>query len=238
MLVSAPQGNDFEGAVYVYDADSGAELLKLGASDGAQFDGFGIAVDVEDGIAVIGAPGDTHNGVHKCGSAYVFNMSSGQQLMKLVPADSSLNQAFGRSVSISDGKVIIGASGDSEQSLGAGAAYVFDLSTGEELIKFTKPCGVGGTGDSFGFSVAADGDSYSIGALHENGSAGAVYRFAPNESPCYADFNQDGSISILDFLAFQTAWKNHQPGADCNMDQAFTILDFICFKDEIDAGCD
>lgn len=238
VLVSAPQGNNAEGAVYVYDADSGAELHKLAAGDPAPYDGFGVAFDVEDGIAVVGALGDTHNGVHKCGSAYVFNAGTGQQLMKLVPADSSVNQFFGRSVAISDGKVIIGASGDSEQSLGAGAAYVFDLETGEELIKFTKPCGVGGAGDSFGFSVAADGDAYSIGALHENGSAGAVYRFTPNESPCYADFNQDGSISILDFLAFQTAWKNHSPAADCNMDQAFTILDFICFKGEIDAGCD
>lgn len=229
---------DESGAVYVYDADSGVELHKLVASDGETFDAFGIAVAVENSVAVVGALSDTHDGVYKCGSVYVFDTGTGQQIMKLVPADSSINQAFGRSVAISDGKVIIGASGDSELGIGAGAAYVFDLSTGQELMKLTKPCGVGGAGDAFGFSVAADGDSYVVGALHENGSTGAVYRFESTEATCYADFNGDGTLSILDFLAFQNAWKDDQPAADCNGDQTFDILDFICFKDALDAGCD
>jgi hypothetical protein len=54
---------------------------------------------------------------------------------------------------------------------------------------------------------------------------------------CYADFNTDGDLNILDFVAFQQAWKNADPTADCNADADFDILDFVCFQSAFKKGC-
>jgi hypothetical protein len=48
--------------------------------------------------------------------------------------------------------------------------------------------------------------------------------------PCPADINKDGALNILDFVAFQVAWKNVDPKADCDGSGSFTILDFVCFQ--------
>ena len=54
---------------------------------------------------------------------------------------------------------------------------------------------------------------------------------------CAADFNADGSLDILDFVAFQTAFVTHDPSADCDANGAFNILDFVCFQQLFQAGC-
>ena len=56
--------------------------------------------------------------------------------------------------------------------------------------------------------------------------------------PCPADFNKDGSIDVLDFVAFQSAFSVEDPSADCDGDALFKILDFICFQQAFAAGCD
>jgi hypothetical protein len=56
--------------------------------------------------------------------------------------------------------------------------------------------------------------------------------------PCLADFNADGALDILDFVAFQQAFVNRDPAADCNADGALhNPADFICFQQQFIAGC-
>ena len=55
---------------------------------------------------------------------------------------------------------------------------------------------------------------------------------------CYADFNDDGELSILDFVAFQTAFASGDDGADCNGDGQLSVLDFVCFQGAFVAGCE
>jgi len=55
---------------------------------------------------------------------------------------------------------------------------------------------------------------------------------------CYADFNDDGVLNILDFVSFQTAFVGQDPAADCNTEDIFNILDFVCFQGEFVKGCD
>jgi hypothetical protein len=65
-----------------------------------------------------------------------------------------------------------------------------------------------------------------------------LLRVTPSVQPaCPADFNGDGNLDILDFIAFQTAFFAQDPGADCNDDVALDILDFVCFQGEFVAGC-
>jgi hypothetical protein len=54
---------------------------------------------------------------------------------------------------------------------------------------------------------------------------------------CPADFNADGVLNILDFVAFQLAWVAQEPAADCDANGAFNILDFVCFQQLFQAGC-
>jgi hypothetical protein len=56
------------------------------------------------------------------------------------------------------------------------------------------------------------------------------------DCPNGADFNNDGSLSILDFIAYQQAWQNQDPCADINDDGAFNILDFVAFQELFQGG--
>jgi hypothetical protein len=61
--------------------------------------------------------------------------------------------------------------------------------------------------------------------------------FTLNGDDCYADFNKDGALNILDFVAFQNAFKTQDPAADCDEYGDWNIFDFICFQEAFVAGC-
>jgi hypothetical protein len=54
---------------------------------------------------------------------------------------------------------------------------------------------------------------------------------------CPGDFNGDGNLDILDFVAFQNAFTSGDPSADCNGDDMLNILDFVCFQNVFQADC-
>ena len=95
---------------------------KLTAVDAEASDGFGISVSISGGIAIVGAPGDNDAGTGS-GSAYLFNVATGQQLHKLTADDGAAGDEFGGSVGLSGGIAIVGAPGT---GLGSGSAYVFE----------------------------------------------------------------------------------------------------------------
>ncbi|GIW74652.1 MAG: hypothetical protein KatS3mg103_1174 [Phycisphaerales bacterium] len=57
------------------------------------------------------------------------------------------------------------------------------------------------------------------------------------EPPCPADFDGDGTLSLSDFLAFQSAFDNGEPSADLNGDGMLDIFDFLEFQNLFVAGC-
>ena len=56
-------------------------------------------------------------------------------------------------------------------------------------------------------------------------------------SGCAADFNGDGALNVLDFVAFQGAFVAQDPDADCDGNGLFNVLDFVCFQTLFSAGC-
>ncbi|NRA56509.1 MAG: hypothetical protein HRU13_00065 [Phycisphaerales bacterium] len=58
------------------------------------------------------------------------------------------------------------------------------------------------------------------------------------DTGCRADCDEDGSLTIFDFLCFQNAFDSMDPYADFDDDGLFTIFDFLAFQNEFDAGCD
>ncbi|CAK0850311.1 unnamed protein product [Prorocentrum cordatum] len=99
-------------SAYVFDGATGAQLLKLQATDGANHDGFGrsMAVSADGALVVAGAWGDDGPGTWT-GSAYVFDGDIGAQLLKLRAADGVALDSVGWLVAVSSNGagVVVGA---------------------------------------------------------------------------------------------------------------------------------
>lgn len=75
--------------------------------------------------------------------------------------------------------------------------------------------------------------SFLVGSLTFTEGTATIVRV----SGCIADFNGDGMLNILDFVAFQSAFTSGDAGADCNQDGALNVLDFVCFQSTFVGGC-
>lgn len=54
---------------------------------------------------------------------------------------------------------------------------------------------------------------------------------------CLADYDDDGVLTLFDFLAFSNGFHVGDPRADFDGDGEFTLFDFLLFSNEFDAGC-
>jgi hypothetical protein len=109
---------------------------------------------------------------------YLYDVSSGAQLSKLVPAGGAAGDRFGTSVAMSSGLVVVGAPFADDSGANSGAAYVFDAATGIQLLKLLPNDGA--AGDEFGSAVAIDGFTIAVGAKRDDdlgSDSGSVYLF-------------------------------------------------------------
>jgi hypothetical protein len=177
-IIGARNGDgvgSYTGAVYLFDISTGVQLHKLVATDGATGDRFGNSVSISGNLALIGAPEDNDNGTHS-GSAYIFDVSTGAEIHKLLPSDGAVHEQFGSSVSISGNLVLVGAHQGEWSGSYTGSAYVFDALTGQQLRKLLPSSGV--AAGRFGGSVCLRGRRAVIGARGKTGgSYGAAYVF-------------------------------------------------------------
>ena len=138
------------GAAYLFDVTTGQELYKLTPIDAAYKDNFGISVAIDGDIAVVGARENTPT---RPGSAYIFDVTTGSQLLKLAPPDPASTRHFGHSVAVSGDKAVVAA---------GASAYIYDVTTGDLLHELTPSDPE--VDWSFGDSVAIDGDVAIVGA--------------------------------------------------------------------------
>lgn len=164
------------GTAYAFDAATGHEMMKLSASDGVALDQFGFAVAISENRAIIGAPMDAHNTLARHGAVYVFDVTTGDQLRKIVAPDRAEGDRFGSSVSLDGNIAIIGAPGDDDNGSGSGSAYVYNIDTGQRLFKLLPSDGQ--AFDQCGISVAASRE-WAIVGIHDvnDGRPGATYVF-------------------------------------------------------------
>ena len=166
------------GAVYVFDLRTGKETARLTADPVAEGDAFGFSVAVCGNLALIGAPkAPSKTGA---GAAYVYDLRTGELIVKLAAAEGSGGDRFGIAVAIVDGLAVVGAPhADPAGKENAGMAYGFDPATGQELARFTAEDVK--AGDMFGISVAATKDRVVVGSLNGDSDTtpdtGAVYLF-------------------------------------------------------------
>ncbi len=158
-------------------ADLGDQLFKLLPDDGASNDQFGSAVAISGTTAIVGAFDDDDDGAGS-GSAYLFDITTGVQIAKLLADDGAAGDFFGLSVAICGTTAIVGAGGDDDNGSFSGSAYLFHTTTGRQIAKLLPNDGA--VGDQFGWSVAISGTTAIVGSYRDddNGyNSGSAYLF-------------------------------------------------------------
>lgn len=179
MIVGARGENGNAGVAYLLDASTGAVLHTLAPGNQGGNDWFGVSVAIDGNLCVVGALNHRFDGsLTRDGAAFVFTVNDGQLLTRLDPLDPGPGTDFGYDVQIDGQTVIVGARLDDELSNNAGAAYLFDATTGQQLHKLTASDPT--DRDALGSSVAVSGGLAVVGAINHDGyasDAGAVYVF-------------------------------------------------------------
>ncbi len=144
----------------------------------ASGDRYGHSVAVLGSNIVIGAPYDDPGGVVDAGSVYVRRNAPPFDTMLTIPnPNPQSGDGFGYSVAVLGSNILVGAPFDNPGGIAdAGAAYLFDGTTGALIWTCTKPSPA--IFDFFGHSVATIGSDAIVGAPLDNAGAsdsGAVY---------------------------------------------------------------
>ena len=142
-LIAGSSGDDnifyqASGSAYIFERDLGGEdnwgeLQKLIASDISSGDSFGISVAIHGDRAVVGARGNSDDGVES-GSAYIFKragVETWSEVEKLTASDAAAGDLFGFAVALDEDLALIGAVGDDQDFKDSGSAYVFDVRLGD-----------------------------------------------------------------------------------------------------------
>ena len=198
---AGPNAN--QGAAYVFVQNGGtwSQQDELTASDGGANDHFGGSVAISGDTVVVGAFHHNVGSNAGQGAAYVF-VKSGEawiQQAELTSSDGGAGDAFGSSVAISGGTVVVGAYLRTIGSnAGQGATYVFVQSgtTWSQQAELTASDGE--ASDYFGWSVAVSGGTALVGAYNHkvgsNTNQGAAYIFAQSGST----WNQQVELTASD----------------------------------------
>lgn len=183
-------GGSFSGVVYVFDIPTATlqhTLQNPNSYDTSSGDNFGYSVAVHGDYAIVGAESEDQPIQGNSGAAYIFNVSTGALVHTLLNPSiysNATEDRFGIDVGISSNYAIVGAFREDQDGLpDAGAAYIFDVSTGALVHSLTNPNAYDTPeGDLFARSVAINDEYAVVGAYLEDGSggvsSGAVYIFS------------------------------------------------------------
>jgi hypothetical protein len=220
------------GSAYLFDASTGAQIVKLLPSDGAANDGFGGSIAIDNGVVAVGASTNDDNG-DDSGSVYLFDASTGAQITKLLPSDGAANDGFGGSIAIDNGVVAVGASGNDDNGDDSGSVYLFDASTGAQIAKLLPNDGA--ADDRFGSSVAIDDGVVAVGARRDDDNgidSGSAYLFdastgaqiaklLPNDGA--ADDRFGDSVAIDNSVVAVGAWRDGDNGYESGSAYPFDV---------------
>ncbi len=185
--VSSSVTNTDQGTAYVFvrSGTTWAWQTTLTNSDGAAGDWFGVAVSMAGDNIMVAASSKTVGANAQQGRAYIFTRSTTSiiqpwvQQANLSAFDGAAGDSFGRSISISGGYAMVGASGkDIGTNFNQGKAYIYARTGTTWNLQTSLTASDGAANDFFGFSVAIAGDYAVVGADGKNSGAGKVYTYA------------------------------------------------------------
>jgi len=202
------------GAACLFDT-SGALLQTFLNPTPEDNDRFGESVSISGNNVLVGTFFD-NTGATQAGAAYLFNATSGNLLHTLLsPAPETFDQ-YARAVSISGNNVLVGSENDNISASGAGAAYLYNATTGNLTQTFLNPTPE--LGDFFGTSVSISGNNVLVGAKFDNtgaNEAGAAYLFDATTGNLTQTFlNPTPEFQDLFGLSVSISGNNVLVGAD------------------------
>ena len=153
-------------------------VAQFNANDGISNNFFAGAVAFNETYLVVGAQFDNTNG-NNAGAAYLFDTQTQTNLFTLIAPDGAAGDLFGKSVAIYNDLIVIGSE-NNNQDLGeqAGAAYLFDATTGLLIEKITPDDAL--NFNRFGYAVAVNEEFIVIGAFSDDNiflNSGSVYLY-------------------------------------------------------------
>ncbi len=182
-LIGASQDDNLavnSGAAYVFVRDAlgnWTQQDKLLGEPGIEL--FGSTVSLSGDTAMVGNPAPSLFGSDP-GAVYVFvrdALGDWTQEDKLQAADNQDNNFFG-AVSLNSDLALIGAPGDGEAGMNAGAAYLFQRDGSGKWNQIDKYTATADADDRFGTAVSLSGQTLLIGAsgdAHAGDNSGSAY---------------------------------------------------------------
>src|SRR2546425_694885 len=171
LLVGAPGSADAPGKAFLFAGGTGSLLLTLTNPLATAGDQFGFAVATAGSRLLIGAPG--------AGAVFLFSFDTGELIRTFAKPTPRSGDRFGASIAVIGASLLVGAPSDGEVAPAGGAAYLFDLDTGElrDVLRKEEPR----PDDLFGTAVAGFGANVLVGAPGDDVGlvdGGAAYLFS------------------------------------------------------------
>ena len=140
-------------------------------------------MSINDNSIYVGAPGDWTTNGSDSGAVYVFASSGSTWIeeQRLNASDGSEGDKFGKTLSVFNDILVVGAPYYDGNGTDSGAAYVFVRDTAAEWSEEIKlVASDGASSDNFGWSVGVGDDLAIVGALYSDApssDSGSVYTY-------------------------------------------------------------
>jgi len=146
IAISAYQEDETEenaGSVYIFKINSDnsvVQIAKVQADYPKKDDYFGTSISLSRNYIVVGTPYQDTT-ADNAGTVYIFKIESDDtvnQIAKIQAKDAGEADYFGRSVSIDDDYILIGADGEDTTTNNAGSAYLFKKYSDDKIEQIAK----------------------------------------------------------------------------------------------------
>ncbi len=168
-------GQEEQGAAWIFkrEGETWVEDAMLTASDGAEGDGFGVAVAIDGSVAIVGAPFDDDE--LNQGSFYYFIRGVGDnwiEVDKIRGSDSDEQDHFARALALEGDRLAVGAMRAGADTATPGAVYYFER-IGHQWIERQKLTdSAPSSSHSFGWAVDLRGDDLVVGDFSNDTTGG------------------------------------------------------------------
>ncbi len=212
IIVGSP--SDGAGRVYIYDINnlSANPTILSSANVGQSRGRFGSGLAVQGNILAIGSPSS--------GTGYVdlYDLSTGQFFQHFQPTGmGSSSPYFGVTLDLDGDRLVVGASRESAGVPMAGAAYLFDLNTGQQIARIIEP--TPSEDSNFGLSLDLDGNQFLVGSNNGNAhlfdsTTGQIIRtFSGNEADLFGiDVALSDSNALVGAIWYEAAGAPQSSG--------------------------
>ncbi len=197
---------------------------------------FARNVSISGNYTIVPAHRDDTGAVDS-GAVYIFDITTGGLVHTLNNPTASANDFFGFSVSIDGNFAIVGALGDDDGgTFNAGAAYIYDVTTGALLHTLNNPTPE--IGDFYGRGVAITGNYAIVGAYQDNTGAtdaGSIYIYDVTTGALLHTLNNPTPV-VNDRFGYTVAIEGNYAIVGAHLDDSGAIDSGVAYIYDVTTG--